>query len=88
MAKYNGHKNYETWVTRLWADNDEGVYHYIRELTSEHEGSVSQLADALKDWHEETHVPDSASLATDLLQASFDEVDWHTWATDLINGDT
>ena len=22
--KYNGWTNYETWVTKLWMDNDEG----------------------------------------------------------------
>jgi hypothetical protein len=85
MAKYNGHKNYETWVTRLWADNEESTYNFLHELALQYEGNVNQLADALKDWHEETYVPDNASLVTDLIRASFSEVDWHTWAADLIN---
>lgn len=29
---YNGWSNYETWVTKLWLDNDEGSYNYMRDL--------------------------------------------------------
>ena len=32
---YNGWKNYETWAVALWIDNDEGTYHYRREMTEE-----------------------------------------------------
>lgn len=31
---FNGWKNYEGWVTKLWLDNDEGTYLYWREATS------------------------------------------------------
>jgi len=33
--KYNGYDNYPTWCYNLWQDNDEGNYHYIRELVNE-----------------------------------------------------
>ncbi len=29
---HNGWSNYETWVTKLWMDNDQGSYDYMREL--------------------------------------------------------
>ena len=29
---YNGWKNYETWVTMLWLDNDQGTYNIVREM--------------------------------------------------------
>lgn len=31
--RYNGWTNYETWVTALWLDNDEGTQTYWREVT-------------------------------------------------------
>lgn len=32
---YNGWTNFETWVTKLWMDNDEGNYSHMKELTEE-----------------------------------------------------
>ena len=29
---YNGWKNYETWATALWIDNEESTYRYARSL--------------------------------------------------------
>lgn len=29
--RYNGWTNYETWVVKLWLDNDQGSYDYWRE---------------------------------------------------------
>ena len=34
---YNGWKNYETWAVKLWLDNDEPTYRYIRRLIRETE---------------------------------------------------
>jgi len=30
---YNGWTNYETWLWKLWIDNDQGSYEYWREQT-------------------------------------------------------
>lgn len=33
--RYNGWTNYETWVTALWLDNDEGSQNYWRKIAGE-----------------------------------------------------
>lgn len=33
--KYNGWTNYETWLVKLWMDNDEGSQDYTREQATE-----------------------------------------------------
>ena len=33
--EYNGWSNWETWVTKLWLDNDQYVYEMICEMVSE-----------------------------------------------------
>jgi hypothetical protein len=59
--KYNGWKNYETWVTALWIDNDYGSYQYrcelVEQIKEEHKDDEEEqencLASSLKDWIEE-----------------------------------
>ena len=69
MPSYNGWTNYETWVVKLWMDNDQGDYLYWQDRTQEcwkeardkhpnqfmnrQENAQQLLADALKDHHEE-----------------------------------
>ena len=31
---YNGWKNYETWVVKLWMDNEQATYDYWRQQTA------------------------------------------------------
>ena len=33
--EYNGWHNYETWLVKLWIDNEEGSYNYWREVAQE-----------------------------------------------------
>lgn len=80
---YNGWKNYETWVTALWIDNDQDSYGFAREIVAEVFGSADieyprvEAADALKSWVDGAFVPDLAgSLAADLLGHAFQSVDW------------
>lgn len=63
---FNGWANYETWAVALWLDNDEGSYHYVRDLARDAYESASEttyatqgqaaawaLAETLKAEHEE-----------------------------------
>jgi len=65
--EYNGWTNYETWLVKLWMDNDEGSSNYWQDRTveewdnAEDEGASMTkgdyariaLADCLKEHHEE-----------------------------------
>lgn len=64
--KYNGWTNYETWVTKLWIDNDQGSYDYWQERAAsiavdaeaskfftKKEQATLDLSKALEEWHEE-----------------------------------
>lgn len=41
---YNGWKNYESWATGLWIDNDEGLYNMVREWAAEAKERVAEGA--------------------------------------------
>ena len=74
---YNGYANYETWNVALWLDNDQSDYANMQELTREHKDHPAQLADAIREYVEENHIPDlGATMAADLLGAAMSEVNW------------
>jgi hypothetical protein len=90
--EYNGWHNYETWTVKLWLDNDEGTYNYMRELSAEvladhtdedgavdANGSRSEFAGWLKDYHDEQleELNIPASVFRDLMNAALSEVNWH-----------
>ena len=84
--KYNGWSNYQTWVTSLWMDNEEGSYSYWVERTEEAE-SIRELADTMEQEHED--MMESLELPTtgvfaDLLGHANGMIDWreiaeHYW---------
>jgi hypothetical protein len=49
--EYNGWSNRETWATKLWIDNDEGLYIYANNMAGDY-GSEDkrELADSLEEW--------------------------------------
>ena len=105
---YNGWTNYETWAVKLWIDNDQGSQEYwleaARELVSDYDedwnpdrdeylGNVrTQLADRLKDEHEEAAQEiinphgsgDSIGVFGDLLGAALGSVDWREIAESIM----
>ncbi len=90
--EYNGWFNYETWNVALWMDNDSGSYEFWKERTIEAwenakenrryptqtrlEAAACELADAIKQEHEE-NTPETTGVYADLLNAALSEVDWY-----------
>ncbi len=96
---YNGWTNYETWAVSLWLDNEEHTYHYYRDLTrriyraarprydweTKKDRAISDLAEALKDDHEENRPDFPTSVYSDLLGAALSSVNWREIAEHYID---
>lgn len=94
--EYNGWYNYETWLLKLWIDNEEGSSRYWDEAAQEvydeaeaeksftrDERATLTLADRLKDEFEEAQ-PELAGFWADLLNAAMSEVNWYEIAEHYI----
>ena len=89
---YNGWTNYETWLVKLWMDNDEGSNSYWNEQAEEciknviEEGkpdylshkkeAARNLAGMIKDQHEENSPTENSGVYADLMNAALSEVNW------------
>jgi hypothetical protein len=75
---YNGWSNYETWVTKLWIDNEQKTYNDIVNLTKRHINKLDyQLGDIISGYVDKNMLPEiPPSLASDLLRASMTLVNW------------
>ena len=87
--EYNGWTNYETWLVKLWIDNEQGSQEYWQERAEDNvkrdeDGDIRALAEELKDQHEEM-LPKLEGFAADLMNAALSEVDWHEIAGSLID---
>lgn len=95
-TNYNGWTNYETWLVKLWMDNEEGSCNYwIEEAQrvfdaaeesdtfTKAEQAALDLEDILKDQHEES-LPEMQGFVADLVNAAMSEVNWHQIAVSLI----
>jgi hypothetical protein len=81
MSTYEGWSNYPTWATKLWLDNDEGLYRDMVEL-SRSTPDVYDLANAVHDYVEEL-LPDLSGLAADLLRSAFEDISFREIAEAL-----
>jgi len=85
MEKYNGWKNYETWLVNLWIDNDGAAEHW-RERAEEVR-DVSDLADEMQEFYTEQaeQVIPSQGMFNDLFNSALREVSWYDIAKNYIN---
>jgi len=86
--EYNGWTNYETWLVKLWIDNEQGSQDYWIEraeqnVKDDEDGDIRALAEELKDQHEEM-LPKLEGFAADLMNAALSEVNWEEIANSLI----
>ena len=84
MCKYNGYKNYETWLVNLWIDNDQSESAYWISEARYYNGDAYELSEALKE-HYECLVPEEPNVMTDLLRSAISEVDFYEIAEHLID---
>lgn len=91
VKEYNGWTNYETWLVKLWQDNDQGEQTYWQETATEcvrvdGEHAPTSLADIMKEHYEEA----SGELAgvtgfwSDLMNDALCEVNWREIAENWI----
>lgn len=74
--EYNGWPNYETWIVKLWIDNDEGAYHYSKDMVR-HSRYRADAIDGLKDWIEEMNpLNEGANMFVDLMTHALGKVDF------------
>jgi hypothetical protein len=50
IQEHNGWSNRETWATKLWVDNDQGLYYYAKDMAGGYHDDKRGLADALEEW--------------------------------------
>lgn len=85
---YSGWRNYETWVVKLWIDNDESSYNYWQERAKETLKDAAtptvELADELKYTHEAADPTEEAGVYTDLLYSALGEVNWYEIAESIL----
>ena len=94
---YSGWKNYATWVTNLWLDNTQESQEYVSLMAKEaytdavadkyftrEERAYAQLADVLKEYHEENK-PEIDGVYADLLNAAISDIDFYEIAQHYID---
>lgn len=97
VKEYNGWTNYETWAAKLWMDNDQGSYLHWKEaaqdawdnatadkICTREERARFNLADALKQQHEDDAPDLGSSVWADLLNAALSEINWDEIARAMI----
>ena len=85
---YNGWCNYETWLIKLWIDNDEPFYNTVQTVACGYAGDPHGLAKWLENWHDRTASDKLGGNMTgpiaDLVSASLREVNWYEIAESIL----
>lgn len=99
-ARYNGWTNYETWLVKLWIDNDGGAEHWEErareemtdalednDVESARDDARRALADALKNEHDERagELNGLSGVFADLMTGALGSVDWDEIASAFID---
>lgn len=83
--KYNGWKNYETWLANLWLTNDQEVMEELQ--ANANDMDLYDLAEGTKEWLTEqmNDIKDTIgnNLFSDLMSAAFSEIDFYEIAKAL-----
>ena len=91
MSKYNGWTNYETWLCKLWMDNDGDEYYgemaadtfegaEADDTFTRSENACLDLAERIKDYWEqilEEQMSAQYGFVADLINAGVSAVNWH-----------
>ena len=78
---YNGWSNYETWLVKLWIDNDQAEQEdWLRQAE---DANIYHLGRNLKEAYQEA-MPELSGVWADLLNAALSNVDWDEIAESLI----
>lgn len=93
---YNGWTNYETWNVALWLDNEEGSYHYVRDLladaiethgpdSDDSDAAMFAFADSIEEMVTDSAPDLGATMFADLLGAALSEVSWTEIARSIMD---
>lgn len=74
MSKYNGHKNWNHWNVILWLNNDENLYHMMKEFRDQATRymAAKNFLSYLKDTGR-THTPDGAPYSISSIRAAMSD---------------
>ena len=70
--KYSKSRNHETWLTKIWLDDNYYAYKCIRRINSD------ELATAIREYIEESNplIDRGISLFSDLLSYAINQIDF------------
>lgn len=88
--KYNGWTNRETWLVKLWIDNERESHLFWRDQSREilksntQDTAVHTLTRELESWCDEAEPELTHGLFTDLLTTAISRVDWYEIAQSMV----
>jgi len=83
-TNYNGWTNYETWLVNAWYNDGDFLTDIVRENIDDVSDAANALQEAVTE-HATEEMP-SSGIASDFVNASLREVNWHELA-ETIAGD-
>lgn len=92
---YNGWSTRQTWLVKLWMDNEEGTYQFFQDQarywlrkhdpTDVFDPTVRRFAESIKSYHEDAlDLIHLKGFAADLMTSAMSEVNWEEIANALL----